>query len=229
MSRSSPSALDCSEISDITSASWLIRFLLTSVILVRQTVMDAFRIVKWELLCYFFTHLGSPPVPSTSAPFQFEDLCPSQCFRKERNKIREISVSLHWLQTSGLSLALGCNPPRSRQGKWPSCLGSDTVPGASCVLGKCSLNRTRSLSPHVANTSRVTPQYVTSLWNPISWESMETDPLLTNRIRQKWWGIAHVLCYLLWQNIMDISDVIKVPNQLTLSSSKERLPRKGVT
>ena len=171
---SSPSPLDCSGISDITSACSFISFLLTSVILVRQTVMDASRIVKWELLCCFFTHLGSPLVPSTSAPFQFEDLCPSQCFHKERNKIREISVSLHWLQTSGLSPALGCKPPRSGQGKWPSCFGSDTVPGASCVLGKCSLNRTRSLSPHMANTSRVTPQYITSLWNPVSWESEGT-------------------------------------------------------
>lgn len=172
MSCSSPSLLDCSEISDITSASLFISFLLPSMVLVRQTVMDAFRIVKWELL--FLHPPGFSTAPSTSAPSQFEDLCPSQCLHNERNKMREISVSLHWLQTSGLALALVCKPPRSGQGKWPSCLGSYTVPGASCVLGKCSLNRTRSLSPHTSNTSWVAPQYVTSLWNPISWESVET-------------------------------------------------------
>lgn len=214
---SSPSPLECSEISGITSACSFISFLLTSVILVRQTVMDASRIVKWELLCCFFTHLGSPLVPSTSAPFQFEDLCPSQCFHKERNKIRETSVSLHWLQTSGLSPAVGCKPPRSGQGKWPSWLGSDTVPGASCVLGKCSLNRTRSLSPHVQTHPRWPPStsHPCRILSPKS--QWEPCPLLTNRICEKWWGAAHVMCSLLWQNIRDFSDVIKVPYQLTLS------------
>ena len=42
------------------------------------------------------------------------------------------------------------------------------------------------------------------------------DPLLTNRICKKWWGAAHVMCSLLWQNIRDFSDVIEATNQLIL-------------